>query len=541
MRKLVVVGLALVLLSFSPAVTAYKESDQLNGGETTHQFIMDRIPIILQNDGYTFLSDFLTPYLNQMKYGSMRADETLWDSREHYMDPFTHLGYLTFKSAGTLAFERFDEAVTHWFTGDKDSAFYDLGWSTHLVQDLTVPHHAHVTALNYHAEYEQWVYDNQQSYPVSSGGIYNFSSYLPGHYENELSPMDWVDYNAHFSIDYYTFVNGPNSQGDNYYAYAASTLLRRAQRTSAGYVHMFFSTVNTGPTLREAHDKYGGLTDTFELRPLGPKDDMGIISYTWEFGDGTFGYERNVTHSYSWPGIYLCNITVMDAFGLEATDRIEVQVRDDVYPVAVAGLDWVIPEGGSVHLDSSGSWDNIGITGLHWILDHEIVSFSTILDCTFPTYGVHTFSLRVEDAAGNWDSDWLTVTVLDIEPPIADAGPDLNVWADRYLMFFALDSTDNNGIVDYYWDFGDGYYSNSNVTRHKYRESGTYTVTLQVTDVSGNTDTDTMIVQVMEPEKVTRPHPLGIVLLILFVIADICAVVLLFVVVRKYRKEGNEQ
>ena len=155
MRKLVGVGHALVLLSISPAVTAYKESDQLNGGQTTHQFIMDRIPIILQNDGYAFLSDFLTPYVNQMKYGSMRADQTIWDSREHYMDPSTHNGYLTFKSAGTLAYERFDAAVTHWFAGDKQSAFYDLGWSTHLVQDLTVHHHAYVTALNYHAEYEQ--------------------------------------------------------------------------------------------------------------------------------------------------------------------------------------------------------------------------------------------------------------------------------------------------------------------------------------------------------------------------------------------------
>lgn len=536
MRRTVALLIMLMMFSSSQIGLAYKESDQLNGGQTTHQFIMDRVPIILQNDGYTFLSDFLTPYVNQMKYGSMRADQTIWDSREHYMDPSTHNGYLTFKSAGTLAFERFDAAVTHWFAGDKQSAFYDLGWSTHLVQDLTVPHHAYVTALNYHAEYEQWVYDNQLSYSVSSGGIYNFSSYLPGHYENELSPMDWVDYNAHFSIDYYPFVNGQNGQGDNDYAYAASTLLRRAQKTSAGYVYMFFSTVNNAPTLGEAHDKYGGLTDTFEFRPLGPKDDMGIISYTWEFGDGTFGYERNVTHSYSWPGVYLCNITVRDAFGLEATDQIEVQVRDDIYPVAVAGSDWVIPEGGTVHLDGSGSWDNIGITELYWSLGYSIVGNNTTLDYTFPEYGEYTFLLTVEDAADNWDSDYVKVTVMDMEPPVADAGPDLNVWVDRYLMFFALDSTDDNGIVDYYWDFGDGYYSGSNVTWHKYRESGTYTVTLQVTDVSGNTDTDTMVVRVIEPEKVTRAHPLGIVLLIMFIIADILAAILFLVVVRKYRK-----
>ncbi|MHA2136197.1 MAG: hypothetical protein ACW99J_20245, partial [Candidatus Thorarchaeota archaeon] len=92
MGRLLAISLALVILCVSPAVMAYKESDQLNGGETTHQFMMDRIPIILENDGYPYLADYLILNLDQMKYGSMRADETIWDSREHYMDPSTHNG-----------------------------------------------------------------------------------------------------------------------------------------------------------------------------------------------------------------------------------------------------------------------------------------------------------------------------------------------------------------------------------------------------------------------------------------------------------------
>jgi hypothetical protein len=56
MRKVLVVGLAIAFISFNPMVSAYKESDQLNGGQTTHQFIMDRIHIILQNDGYPYLA-----------------------------------------------------------------------------------------------------------------------------------------------------------------------------------------------------------------------------------------------------------------------------------------------------------------------------------------------------------------------------------------------------------------------------------------------------------------------------------------------------
>ncbi|MHA2213895.1 MAG: hypothetical protein ACW992_12105, partial [Candidatus Thorarchaeota archaeon] len=52
----------LMLISTSQIGLAYKESDQLNGGQTTHQFIMDRIHIILQNDGYPYLANFLMTY-----------------------------------------------------------------------------------------------------------------------------------------------------------------------------------------------------------------------------------------------------------------------------------------------------------------------------------------------------------------------------------------------------------------------------------------------------------------------------------------------
>jgi PKD repeat protein len=537
MRKLVVVGFALVLLSFNPLVGAYKESDQLNGGETTHQFMMDRIPIILENDGYPYLADYLILNLDQMKYGSMRADETIWDSREHYMDPSTHNGYLTFKSAGTLAYETFTDAVTQWNLGFYTDALFNLGWSTHLVQDLTVPHHSYVTALNSHAEYEQFAYDNQQSYPVSSGGIYNFSFYLPGHYENELSAMDWVDYNAHFSYSYYTYVNGPDGQGDNDYAYAANILLPRAQKTSAGYVYMFFSTVNTGPTLGEGWDRREGMRFPVDLSPRDPQDDMGIANYTWEFGDGTFAYERDVSHQYTWPGTYLCNLTIRDAFGLEASDQIEIEIWDDVRPVAVAGPDLVIPEGGTVHLDGSGSYDNIGITEISWSFNYVTISNTSTVSHTFPKYGEYIIYLNVWDAGGRSDYDEVIVTVLDMEPPVADAGPDLNVYGSRFVKLIALNSTDDNGIVLYHWDCGNGASAYGVDARGcRYQEPGIYTVTLTVTDVSGNNDTDTMIIQSVQSTPEVVPHSLGPVVIALFFLADIMAAFLLMVVVRIYRK-----
>jgi hypothetical protein len=70
----------------------------------------------------------------------------------------------------------------------------------------------------------------------------------------------------------------------------------------------------------------------------------------------------------------------------------------------------------------------------------------------------------------------------------------------------------------------------------RYQEPGIYTVTLTVTDVSGNNDTDTMIIQSVQSTPEVVPHSLGPVVIALFFLADIMAAFLLMVVVRIYRK-----
>ena len=70
------------------------------------------------------------------------------------------------------------------------------------------------------------------------------------------------------------------------------------------------------------------------------------------------------------------------------------------------------------------------------------------------------------------------------------------------VIFNALGSSDNVGIVSYFWDFGDGFTDDFMSTTHVYMEPGIYTVTLTVQDGAGNSAEDIALITV---EAITGP------------------------------------
>ncbi len=111
----------------------------------------------------------------------------------------------------------------------------------------------------------------------------------------------------------------------------------------------------------------------------------------------------------------------------------------------------------------------------------------------------------------DWDSRILgleqsRVTVTDQppnQPPVADAGSDQRIYVRSTVYFSGVGSYDPEGrSLSYAWDFGDGSIGTGVSTSHVYYSTGTYIVTLTVTDDEGATGSDTMTVRVIR-----RPTP----------------------------------
>jgi PKD repeat protein len=118
---------------------------------------------------------------------------------------------------------------------------------------------------------------------------------------------------------------------------------------------------------------------------------------------------------------------------------------------------------------------------------------------TYAAAGTYTVSLTVTDNAGatNSTSQSITVTAAS-QPPVAS----FTSSCSSLTCAFTSTSTDPGGTISAYsWTFGDGGTSTAQNPSHTYGASGTYTVTLTVTDNLAATNSVSHSVTVSAPSQ----------------------------------------
>ena len=211
-----------------------------------------------------------------------------------------------------------------------------------------------------------------------------------------------------------------------------------------------------------------------------------IISFLWDFGDGTQTAYVSPIHVFQDEGNYEVSLTVMDMFGGESTTNIYISISNIEPWIVETNVDGMNYPGKPLHFtvmadDTAGdvpsleySWDfGDGTKAGGWNVTH-----------VFLEAGIFDMKVTVTDDNGASDSTDIQITITD--PEITTSVSSTSIFQDGSVIFNASHELDDGSFV-YIWYFGDGTTALEQEASHIYSMAGIFTPRLMINDGTKNT------------------------------------------------------
>lgn len=271
---------------------------------------------------------------------------------------------------------------------------------------------------------------------------------------------------------------------------------------------------NQAPVANAGHNITVAVNESVTLDASASTDSDGtIVGYQWS---NNLGEQSTVTTQFSETGFYTFTVTVTDDDGASATDSIDI---------------YVTAEPLDKNYDSMymrGSHNGFDLSSPMMLVDHHLweveAAYEGLATDRFKfdvngdwqinfgggssTSGTATLGGSDITVAGiepgnylvqfNDDTLTWTLTLIDTTPypPVARAGNDQIVKVgDTVTLDASLSTDENDDIVNFSWNqgFGEG-----QIVSRSFSETGEYEVVLTVTDSQDFSDTDTVLISVVD-------------------------------------------
>lgn len=212
-------------------------------------------------------------------------------------------------------------------------------------------------------------------------------------------------------------------------------------------------------------------------------------SWFWDFGDGTSSTEQNPLHTYTSSGTFIVNLTATNIGGSNISTQI---IITDVVPVASFTAN---ATSGALPLSVAFTDQSTNATGWYWEFGDGNISTVQNPTHTYTAVGIYSVNLTaINTISGN---DTLTRTAY-INAAIAPVSAFIaSVTSGTAPLTVSFNDNSINTPTAWAWDFGDGATSTAQNPTHTYTSAGTYTVSLNASNVGGyNISTGTAYITV---------------------------------------------
>ncbi|MFM9008052.1 MAG: PKD domain-containing protein, partial [Bacteroidota bacterium] len=227
---------------------------------------------------------------------------------------------------------------------------------------------------------------------------------------------------------------------------------------------------------------------------------QAIVSWQWNFGDGSTASGSNASHSYASPGTYAVTLDVSTADGCFAS----VTRSINVFPIPEARF-----SAGSACAGSQVAFiDQSTVLGgssfnYTWSFGDNTGSSAQMPTHTYAGPGDYSVQLTITTPAGCSAS---TTSIVTIHPLPTVSFNAQNVCLNEPVSLSDASTVSPGSITAWSWDLGDSTLSTAQNPTHFYAASGIYMVTLQATSSYGCAFRATQPIEVFDPPT---PQPVS--------------------------------
>jgi len=215
-----------------------------------------------------------------------------------------------------------------------------------------------------------------------------------------------------------------------------------------------------------------------------------IVTYIWTFDDLGFAEEENPLAFFVFPEPRTYTVTLKVIDDKDSWNTTSKNIT--VYAPPVAIFTYSVSEpliNETVTFNASDSYDLDGsIMSYSWDFGDETNGTGVTVDHTYLIEENYTVVLNVTDNDGFTNSTFKSITITTRYPLASFTYSPTFPIVNQTITFDASFSEPRGGTIDSYaWNFGDGTIITENIptTTHAYTTTGTFTVTLNVTDSEG--------------------------------------------------------
>ena len=184
-----------------------------------------------------------------------------------------------------------------------------------------------------------------------------------------------------------------------------------------------------------------------------------IVSYSWDFGDGSISTGIAITHTYNDVGIYAVVLTVTDSDGKKGYDTKIIIVSEAGAPTARIKVSpsttGIVPF--TVAFDAFGSSVNeesgSSITSYNWDFGDNNTGTGIIITHTYNTIGLYSVILTIIDSNGKKAYATVPITVNEEPAPeigniIVSANPESNVPGGMSIITAIVTNEEGDVVPD---------------------------------------------------------------------------------------------